>query len=58
MCPKVPFLAPISFSVFINDLSKDIQDKLHLYVDDQIISTSALSAAQALEELKMVFQSL
>lgn len=55
--PQGSILAPISFSIFINDVDKDIQAKLHLYTNDIIVYSSAASAAQVIEELQTAFQS-
>lgn len=54
--PQGSILAPILFSIFINDVDKNIQAKLHLYANDIIVYSSAASTAQVIEELQTAFQ--
>lgn len=57
--PQGSVLAPILFSIFINDLGKDLHPaKLHLYADDTVAYSIAPSVGQAVEELQTAFQSL
>lgn len=41
--PQGSILGPILFSIFINDLGKGIQEKIHLNADDTLIYTHAPS---------------
>ena len=56
--PQGFILGPILFSIFINDLGKDIQAKIHVYADDTVIYTHAPSIVGAVQELQAAFQSL
>ncbi len=51
-------MGPILFSIYINDLGKDIQAKKHFYADDTIIYTLAPCITLAVKELQIAFQSL
>lgn len=55
--PEGSILVPTLLSIFINNLGKDIQAKLHLYADDAIIYMSAPSAKHLIEERQTVFMS-
>lgn len=52
-------LAPILFSIFVNDLGHGINPtKIHLYADDTVIYMVAPSLNQAIELLEDAFQSM
>ncbi len=51
-------MGPVLFSIFINDLGKDIDAKIHLYADDTVIYTHAPCIVGAVQELQAAFQSL
>lgn len=54
--PQGSLLAPLLFSIFINELGQGIQSaKLNLYADNTIIYSTASSVSQAIEILKDSF---
>ena len=34
MSPRAPFLVPLLFSLYINDISSDIESEIRLFADD------------------------
>ncbi len=54
--PQGSLLAPLLFSIFINELGQVIKSaKLHFYADDTIIYSTASSLSQAIETLQDSF---
>ncbi len=54
--PQGSLLAPLLFSIFINELGQGIKSaKLHFYADDTIIYSTASSLSQAIETLQGSF---
>lgn len=54
--PQGSLLAPLLFSIFINELGQGIKSaKLHFYADDTIIYSTASSLSQAMETLQDSF---
>lgn len=48
--PQCSLLAPLLFSIYINELGQGIKSiKLHFYADDTIIYSAASSLSQAIE---------
>ncbi len=57
--PQGSILAPVLFSLYINDMGQEIKTaKIHLYADDTIIYTVAQSMNHAIELLQDSFRSL
>ncbi len=57
--PQGYILAPVLFSLYINDMGQEINTaKIHLYADDTIIYTVAQSMNHAIELLQDSFRSL
>ncbi len=57
--PQGSILAPVLFSLYINDMGQEINTaKINLYADDTIIYTVAQSMNQAIELLQDSFRSL
>lgn len=58
--PQGSLLAPLIFSIFINDLGREINSaKLHFYADDTVIYSAASSLPQAtgiLQDSFYIFQ--
>lgn len=54
--PQGSILGPILFSVFMNDLDRNVQAKLHLYTDDPVVYTQASTIAAELQECQAAFQ--
>ena len=53
--PHGSILAPLLFSICINDSVKDVQAELHLYVDDTLISSTTFQSLQrVVKGLKLV----
>uniref|UniRef100_A0A3P9IXQ6 Reverse transcriptase domain-containing protein n=1 Tax=Oryzias latipes TaxID=8090 RepID=A0A3P9IXQ6_ORYLA len=56
--PQGSILGPLLFTIYINDLDKGIIDNMHLYADDTILYTSALSVELAISKLQSAFNQL
>ncbi|KAK7878739.1 hypothetical protein WMY93_030978 [Mugilogobius chulae] len=50
--PQGSILAPALFTIFINDLGKDKQAKLHLYVDETVVYSEGPSIEVATQNYK------
>ncbi len=57
--PQGSILAPVLFSLYINDIDQEVKTaEIHLYADDTIMYTVAKSMNQAIELLQDSFRSL
>lgn len=57
--PQGSILAPVLFSIFINDLGNGIHTaNLHLYADDTVLYSCASSPIQVMEDLQAAFNCL